>query len=387
MGSPSSISIFLATHLLFFASSLIAALVFYLHSRPHWGEVLGTLLGGIVITWRFGLTGAPYVKVMVFLSYWTVCALVVSFFVPFFTKKNLRHRIATMERMFAPALLELLGAVMLGLLNRFVPQTLDYYLYAFDSSLGYPPGFLAAQFLVRNGWLRVLAEASYINLTLAMAIAYLVQHNISPEKGKAFFRFVVTLGLVGFLFYLVFPAAGTEVVSPGKLNNPPDIASMSVLQTPDPREPRNCMPSLHTAWALALWWTAPRKFWARLITAIFVGATLLYTLACGHYFADMIAAVPFAIAVYAFTLRWNADCVRLGSIASAIFLSWLVLLRFGTGFLLLSPLVPIVLTILTLLMCWAIQCTLETYFATAAAGALAAPRSAPTSGHILKNSA
>lgn len=359
MDTPSNTSIFLATHLLFFTSSIVAALMFYLYSRPRPLEVLATFLGGVAITWRLGLAGSPYVKVMVFLSYWAACALVVSFFVPFFTKKNLKHRVTTLERMVAPALLELFAGVMLGLLNRFVPETLDYYLYAFDFSFGYPPGFLAAQLLARHEWLRTLAEASYINLTLALAITYLIQQNISPERGSAFLRFVVMLGMTGFLFYMVFPAAGTEVLFPGNLNHPPDLASVNPMQTPDPREPRNCIPSLHTAWALAIWWAAPRRIWTGTIAAIFVGATLLYTLACGHYFADMIAAVPFAVSIYAFTRKWNPVCWRIGSIAMAIFLGWLALLRFGTGFFLLSPTVPAGLSAITLALCWMLHRTLD----------------------------
>ncbi|MEI9814744.1 MAG: phosphatase PAP2 family protein [Acidobacteriota bacterium] len=373
MNAPSTASIFLATHLLFFTSSVVAALVFYLYSHPPKPEIAATCLGGIALTAYLGLSGPPYVQVMLFLAYWGACALLVSFVGPFFIKKDFKKRVTTLEWMVAPALLEIFGAVMLGFLNRFVPSTYDYYLYAFDTSFGYPPGFLAAQALVAVAPLRVLAEVSYINLTLAMSIAFLMQRSASPEQSRAFFRFVAILGQVGFLFYILFPAVGTEVLFPGKLYHPPSLASMSVLQLPDPREPRNCIPSLHTAWALAIWWTCPRKIWMRVAAAIFVGATMLYTLACGHYLADMIAAVPFTLWIYSWTREgaWASGSIakRTGLIGLALFLTWLAALRFGTALFLLSPAVPIAFSLATVIYCRSLRRTLDRQIAPSIAAA------------------
>ena len=351
----SKTSIFLATHLLFFTSSLIASLLFYFWSRPRRLEIGITLAGGVGLTFWLGLVGEPYAKVMLFLAYWSACALLVSFFVPFFVLKNRNKRVSTLELMIVPPLFNLLAAVLLSFLNRLLPSTLDYYLYAFDSSFGYPPGFLAVRLLRKLGWLRVFAEAAYINLTLALSIGYLLQRTALEQKGghQKFVKFILFLAVTGFLFYIVFPAVGTEVMFHGTLP-PPRISTVAMEQMPDLGEPRNCIPSLHTAWGLALWWTCPKRPWIRLVMGIYIGLVFLYTLSCGHYLVDMIAALPFALSVYALTRKTEGEgwaCSRPAASSGAIFIAWLIMLRYGVSIFQLSPIIPWVISVATIVYC------------------------------------
>src|SRR5207342_1040703 len=99
----------------------------------------------------------------------------------------------------------------------------------------------------------------------------------------------------------------------------------------------NCVPSLHTAWGIALWWTCPRNRWLRFGLAAYLFFMFLYTLASGHYLVDMIVAVPFTLAAYACTRGSEADFRHVGAISGGIFLVWLALLRFTSWVFLASP--------------------------------------------------
>ena len=106
----------------------------------------------------------------------------------------------------------------------------------------------------------------------------------------------------------------------------------SVLAEPlsVPDVPRNCMPSLHTAWALLLWW---HSRWLRpelrIAAGFWLGFTILATLGFGaHYAFDVIVAFPS-------TLACRAACTRAAgrwwTVAWGILLTatWLMLLRYG----------------------------------------------------------
>jgi PAP2 superfamily len=79
--------------------------------------------------------------------------------------------------------------------------------------------------------------------------------------------------------YVAFPACG-----PGHIGEPGAM--------------RNCIPSLHLAWALLLYWFSPK--FLRVPTALFVLITCATTLMTGeHYAIDLVVAVPFTVAVVA----------------------------------------------------------------------------------------
>src|SRR6185437_7874394 len=116
---------------------------------------------------------------------------------------------------------------------------------------------------------------------------------------------------------------------------------------------RNCMPSLHTAWALALWWQARalgRR--ARIVTGFFLVFTLLATLGFGlHYAFDLVVAVPFTLTVRTACLPapagepWRRRRVVLSG--AALTLGWLILLRIGLHRLDAPPLLMVVAVLAT----------------------------------------
>ncbi len=65
---------------------------------------------------------------------------------------------------------------------------------------------------------------------------------------------------------------------------------------------RDCMPSLHLAWALLLWIYSGR--WLRIPMLIFAVLTAAATVGLGeHYAIDLVAALPFTWAVCAVAQR------------------------------------------------------------------------------------
>src|SRR5262249_54453659 len=123
----------------------------------------------------------------------------------------------------------------------------------------------------------------------------------------------------------------------------PDAATVPLTSVCARGEPRNCMPSLHTSWALLLYWqSAWHRPWVRRAAAGFLALTLLATIGFGyHYLWDLVVAVPFsragrAACARALPLRRPGRRRALG-LGGALCAALLVLLRLGPGPLLLGP--------------------------------------------------
>jgi hypothetical protein len=68
--------------------------------------------------------------------------------------------------------------------------------------------------------------------------------------------------------------------------------------------PRDCVPSLHFTWAMLAWYYSPR--WLRWPSALLVILTGFATIGLGeHYIIDLVAALPFTVAVVAIPLRFK----------------------------------------------------------------------------------
>jgi len=342
-------SLFLATHLLFFTSSVIASLAFYLVGRPSKWEIAGTFGGAVMLAWRFGLFGSGYAQVMVFLCYWRGCAFVATLLTPFVSPREVATRTRVLLQMAVPPFGIVASTLGLGLVSRLSPNTLDYYLYLADSSFGDQFGFTAGRLLARLPWLRLAAECAYINLPLALGVGYIAQ---LPEPRARFLRLLLLIGVIGYGCYLLFPGAGTIVLFAKRFPfDPPAASSLAVFQTPDLGAPRNCMPSLHAAWGLALWWSRPRGRWVQVALFTYVALLLLYTMSCGHYLVDVIAAAPFTVAIAALTGERRASRGLVAGAGAVLFVAWLLLVRFGTPVLMASVAVPWFFALATLGSC------------------------------------
>lgn len=353
---PNPISIALATQLLFLTSSIVASLLFYIRTKPTRSELAITVGGAAVLSWQLGLVGTSYARVMVAFCYLAVTGFALTAVVPFVRPHELAKRKAVLVQMLVPPALTVSTALALALSQGLTPDTFDYYLYAADSGFGGQVGFAAGRLLAREDWLRLLAECAYINLPLAVVTGYLAIAARSELDAWGFVKTMVLLGVVGWVVYIVFPAAGSIVVFADRFPfHPPALADVSVWQTPRVDEPRNCMPSLHAAWGFMLWWACPPSRTFRTGVLAYLAFMLLYTIACGHYVVDIIAAVPFTLSIDAAS-RFNTRYARrIAVLAMAIFLGWLLLIRFTTDLLLLSIVVPWACAVATLVACWILR--------------------------------
>jgi hypothetical protein len=165
----------------------------------------------------------------------------------------------------------LLAASVNGLIVALTPRVYDALLLKWDF------GICAALWHWTFGgqWRLTVVEGIYESLPLAAAI---VIAGSSGLARKHLLRAVCLAPVLAIPCYLIFPAVGLSHL--GQLN-----------------AARNCMPSLHLAWAALLWLNA-RQGWLRRFALGFVFATAFATLATGeHYVLDLVAAIPFVLAV------------------------------------------------------------------------------------------
>ncbi|MFI0236050.1 phosphatase PAP2 family protein [Streptomyces sp. NPDC016845] len=210
------------------------------------------------------------------------------------------------------------------------PNVLDPYVATADHALG-NPSWLVGQFVEATGPVgEGILHAVYGQLPLAAAIIALYQlRNVGAERrfpGHHLVRTFLVIGLLGPAIYMIFPVVG-PVFAYGAdggqwavANLWPDTATAIAAPHPIPFDgitPRNCMPSLHTAWAVTIFIHSRQGArWLRYAGTFWLVATLTATLGFGyHYGVDLVAGVVFALtveaAMRAFERGWDTEAVRL----------------------------------------------------------------------------
>lgn len=237
------------------------------------------------------------------------------------------------------------GAVMplLVLASRFyldltvllAPLTRDAALLRFDGSLGFQASALLAALMLRLPGMEELSRLAYGGLPLMAACSIALQLRSHRPSGAALVAFVA-IGVLGYLIYFIYPAAGPVYLLgtdfPFAL---PDPARVPLAMAPVIPASRNAMPSLHMAWAVAMYLAvADRPRGWRLAFAAFAALTAFATLALGeHYLVDLVVAFPFALAVHAAcdgaSLRTPRRALLGGATLTA---AWLIYLATATDF-------------------------------------------------------
>jgi hypothetical protein len=339
---------------LFFSSALIVSLVVYLRSGRPKARRLMTFFVGLVLAVALPGPAAAYVQVMLVLCYWSLACIALELTLPFFQKLRNRDGSLLARMAFAPAA-SLVTVLLLSWSIRLTPVTLDLYFYAFDSSLGFQPAFLSAQLLLRNDWLRLAAEMAYVNLPLGLAWVYFRQQSRSGELAARTLALYLAIGAAGYACYFIVPAVGPATLFGKEFPfHAPGLDSLKIGPVPVPVPiPRNCMPSLHASWALAILWSAKSMTgWSRLAIRAFAALTVLYACAAGgHYLIDLVVALPFTLAMYALTrgtlaLRQRACQAALAG-GMLLFVAWLVALRWSYVLFFQSRVTPWVAILLT----------------------------------------
>ncbi|MEH0420411.1 phosphatase PAP2 family protein [Streptomyces sp. B21-083] len=232
------------------------------------------------------------------------------------------------------------------------PTVLDQYVATADHALG-DPSWLAGRIVRATGPIGThLLDWVYIQLAVAAVCVALYQlRNVAAEgrfPGHHVVRTFLAIGLLGPAVYMVFPVVGPVFAyGPGAFgtggghwavaNLWPDVPLP--VGTPKPMAydgitPRNCMPSLHTAWATVIFVHSRRgPRFLRYAGTFWLVATVSATLGFGyHYGADLLAGVVFALTVEA-ALRsldrgWDRSATRLVAHGATVFVALLLSYRY-----------------------------------------------------------
>ncbi|MDQ1015630.1 hypothetical protein QFZ43_002179 [Streptomyces afghaniensis] len=233
------------------------------------------------------------------------------------------------------------------------PMVLDQYLAVADHALG-NPSWLVGRIVTATGPVGAhVLDYVYAQLAVAAVVVALYQlRGVAAERRfprHHLVRTFLVIGLLGPGIYLIFPVVGPIFAyGPGAFGTgglhwaaanlwpdlPPPIGTAPHEMPFDEITPRNCMPSLHTAWATAIFIHSrrgPRVL--RYAGTFWLMATLTATLGFGyHYGVDLVAGVVFTVTVEA-ALRslargWDRSGIQLVAHGVAVFAALLLSYRY-----------------------------------------------------------
>lgn len=210
------------------------------------------------------------------------------------------------------------------------PTVLDEYAYLADHALGQPSWVMGWLFEAGGPILTAVLHWVYIELPLAamVVVVYQLRHVNSAGWPRHFLvRTFLVLGLVGPLIYVLFPVVGPEFAfSPaGQGFQVGDYWPHALPQIRTPRAiafddltARNCMPSMHTSWALATFIHSRRgPRWLRWGGTTWLLGTIAATLGFGyHYGVDLVAGALLCLTVESAMRAQGNRWSRTGLVAS-----------------------------------------------------------------------
>ncbi|WP_327738613.1 DUF5933 domain-containing protein [Streptomyces nojiriensis] len=332
---------------------------------PQSGTVLyaSMALMMVVLTWRhrfIGLAAAIGIDLVFWLVRWVVGAemmfgngallVTLAWAVIAVTRRTGHERLLLLKGVGLALLLvagRKTGYTWLLITSKSRPMVLDQYVATADHALG-NPSWVAGRIVEATGTVgfRVL-EFVYIQLAVAaVAVAlYQLRHVAALRRFPShhLVRTFLVIGLLGPGIYMIFPVVGPIfaygadgarwAVADLWPNTPPPVGAPGPMPF-DEFTPRNCMPSLHTAWATAIFIhsrKAPRAL--RYAGTFWLIATLGATLGFGyHYGADIIAGVVFTVtietALRSLARGWDRPGILLTTYGTAVFVAYLASYRY-----------------------------------------------------------
>ncbi|MEV2216099.1 phosphatase PAP2 family protein [Streptomyces sp. NPDC050997] len=232
------------------------------------------------------------------------------------------------------------------------PLVLDQYVATADHALG-DPSWLVGRIVTASGPIIVhVLDYVYTLLPVAAVVVALYQlRNVAAERrfpGHHLVRTFLVIGLLGPGIYMLFPVVGPVFAyGPGDSgtgglewaladlwpHTPPPLTTPHPMSF-DEITPRNCMPSLHTAWATTIFIHSrrgPRLL--RYAGTFWLIATLAATLGFGyHYGVDLVAGMVFTITIEAalrsFDRGWERSGIQLVTYGATVFAALLVSYRY-----------------------------------------------------------
>ena len=246
-----------------------------------------------------------------------------------------RHWRALFDALVPPTLFTATVGL-LGLASYLTPFTRDLEIQRIGGVLGPWPPIVVARWFDSSSLLRLLCQLVYMLLPVELAILQGLSFRERPQAHPSLLIAFLLLPLLAYPLYVALPLVGPReawrCLDAALAFPPAALPEFHALRLqPDALVARNCMPSLHTAWALAAWFQARRMSRGlSIFTAVWFVGTELATLGLGeHWLIDLVVAVPFTCLVYALAdgaardvKRWRA-LVLLG----ALLIAWIVALR------------------------------------------------------------
>ncbi|MHB2016773.1 MAG: phosphatase PAP2 family protein [Candidatus Xenobia bacterium] len=235
-----------------------------------------------------------------------------------------------------------------ALLIRHTPLLYDAYAYRVDGAFGFEPAALVASLVAHHQPLWYATFLTYNELPLCMTVAVLLGL-LYPERcyGRLMLHFVA-IGVVGFLCYALVPMKGIDLfVGAGYPTTLPPARGVPLPYLDHSQATRNCYPSLHLGWMLAILLGVRRV--SRRVRAAFLAlviAMVLATLNVGHYAVDLVAAVPFVVCFHGLINRQVRREAAGGG--AALFVLFTVALRATPGQVATHPVLLAVLVALTI---------------------------------------
>ncbi|MFF9085731.1 phosphatase PAP2 family protein [Streptomyces sp. NPDC014991] len=317
----------------------------------------------VVLTWRQRMIAAGVavgIDVVFLLVRWAADAkmgfgngalwVVLGYAVIAVTRRTGRERVLLLKGVGLGLLLvagRKTGDTWLLITSKTRPTVLDQYVATADHALG-NPSWVAGRIVRATGTIgdHVL-DYVYIQLAVAAVVVALYQlRNVAVERRfprHHLVRTFLVIGLLGPGIYMLFPVVGPIfaygadgghwAVAHQWPHTPPVMATPHHMPF-DEITPRNCMPSLHTAWATAIFIHSrkgPRLL--RFAGTFWLIATLGATLGFGyHYGTDIIAGVVFTLTIEA-ALRslergWDRSGIQLVAYGTTVFAALLVSYRY-----------------------------------------------------------
>nr|WP_239081430.1 DUF5933 domain-containing protein [Streptomyces sp. SID9727] len=239
------------------------------------------------------------------------------------------------------------GDTWLVITSKTRPEVLDQYMANADHALGNPSWAVGRLIEATGSAGAHFLDAVYTQLAVAAVCVAMYQlRNVATDRrfpGHHLVRTFLVIGLLGPAIYMIFPVVG-PIFAFGSDGGHWAVGDMwpdtpVPIGTPhhmpfDEITPRNCMPSLHTAWATAIFIHSrkgPR--FLRYAGAFWLVATLAATLGFGyHYGADLVAGVVFTLTIEtgmrALERGWDRPAVGLVAYGTAVFAALLVSYRY-----------------------------------------------------------
>ncbi len=229
--------------------------------------------------------------------------------------------------------------------------TFDLYTLYADLSFGFNPSIWTNRWVERFG-LYPMVSVVYESLILAIASTYALSLGRRGQSARVL-AVMLLAGIAGIQAYRLLPACGPVYLLGSECflgEVPASCATVAAAEVRpvalDPSFPRNAMPSLHVGWALLVYWICRdmlRSSRWRWLALAYLVLTALATLAGGeHYLVDLVAAVPFSLALWAICCPrvWGPQRVLTIFGGTLALLLWIAIIRFSPGLLYSSMFLP-----------------------------------------------